>query len=101
MRHLISQLVSQVRVLLAPGGRHQAECPAPPPRADVFRPASSVRAWYEPIDGQATALVRPYPRVHERYDEARAQRQRRRALWFATYGIDLDGRDVHATGVVA
>ncbi|MET9759791.1 hypothetical protein ABZ016_12135 [Streptomyces sp. NPDC006372] len=46
----------------------------------VFTPslpavASTVRVWYEPIDGSATPLVRPY---------------------LPAYGVDLDSHDPHA-----
>ncbi|MFJ7206351.1 hypothetical protein ACIQWR_22795 [Streptomyces sp. NPDC098789] len=32
-------------------------------------------------------------------EEERLRRQRRRNLWFATYGIDLDTRNIHRMGV--
>lgn len=38
-------------------------------------------------------------RAHELSEERRLQRQRRRELWFASYGIDLDTRDIHSLGV--
>jgi hypothetical protein len=60
------------------------------------RVASTVRAWYEPIDGSATPLVRPYLTAYEREEKARLQRLRRDTLWLATYGVDLDSRDIHA-----
>ncbi|MGX4691705.1 hypothetical protein [Streptomyces sp. JNUCC 63] len=59
-------------------------------------PAFTVRRWYEPIDGAATVLVRPYLTAYEREEKARIQRLRRDALWCATYGVDLDTRDIHA-----
>lgn len=101
MHQLIAQLVRQVRVFFAPCGRHREGCPTPAPPATVFRPAPSVRAWYEPIDGQATALVRPYLGVHEQSEEARTQREWRRVLWFATYGTHLDGWENHAARAAA
>ncbi|MER7918128.1 MULTISPECIES: hypothetical protein [unclassified Streptomyces] len=55
----------------------------------------------EMLDGEATALIRPYLAAHERQEE-RAARQRWRCLSLvvaADFGIDLDTRDVHATGV--
>ncbi|GCB48611.1 hypothetical protein SNL152K_5937 [Streptomyces sp. NL15-2K] len=63
----------------------------PPPHI-----ASTVQAWYEPIDGSTTLLVRPYLTAHEREEKARLQRLRRDTLWLATYGVDLDTRDIHA-----
>ncbi|MPY55130.1 hypothetical protein FPZ41_43925 [Streptomyces sp. K1PN6] len=58
--------------------------------------APTVRPWYEPIDSTSTPLVRPYLRACEREEKARIQRLRRDALWCATYGVDLDTRDIHA-----
>ncbi|MFC8658885.1 hypothetical protein ACFUCT_27315 [Streptomyces parvus] len=55
----------------------------------------------ERLDGEATALVRPYLVEHEKVEE-RAGRQRLRRLSLvmaADFGIDLDTRDVHAMGV--
>ncbi|PAZ10461.1 hypothetical protein CLM62_41045 [Streptomyces sp. SA15] len=48
------------------------------------------------VDGSASPLVRPYLTAHERAEKARLQRLRRDALWLATYGVDLDTRDIHA-----
>ncbi|MEV0641099.1 hypothetical protein AB0I77_40500 [Streptomyces sp. NPDC050619] len=93
------------RATLASGCHHAGQPPAvrcpsgssyehfmpPPPRI-----AATVQAWYGPIDGSATPLVRPYLTAHEREEKARLQRLRRDALWLATYGVDLDTRDIHA-----
>ncbi|MGW3725817.1 hypothetical protein [Streptomyces sp. NPDC000851] len=68
----------------------------PVPPRPTPTPAPTVRRWYTPIDGTATALVRPYLAAHEREEEARIQRLRRDILWCATYGVDLDTRDIHA-----
>ncbi|MEU1690590.1 hypothetical protein [Streptomyces hirsutus] len=57
--------------------------------------APTVRCWYAPIDGASTPLVRPYLAAHERDEKARVQRLRRDILWCATYGVDLDMRDIH------
>lgn len=96
MRPLISRLTARVRLLLAPPDRPHDGPPSttpPAPSPEPFRPAPTVRAWYEPIDGAATALVRPYLRA---YEEEEGVRQRRRiVLLAATYGIDLDTRDIH------
>lgn len=56
--------------------------------------APTVRTWYEPIDGTAIALVRPYLTAYEHEETARLQRLRRDAPWFAAYGVDLDTRDI-------
>ncbi|GAA1350176.1 hypothetical protein [Streptomyces beijiangensis] len=47
-----------------------------------------------PLDGGTTALVRPYVLSRE-------QRERRRELWFATYGIDVGPRRIHGVQVTA
>ncbi len=46
-------------------------------------------------------LARPYFLAHDLHlrKEERLRRQRRRNLWFATYGIDLDTRNIHGVGV--
>ncbi|WP_260606713.1 hypothetical protein [Streptomyces sp. WAC08241] len=54
----------------------------------------------ETLDGEATALIRPYLTAYERQEE-RAARQRWRCLSLvmaADFGVDLDTGDVHATG---
>ncbi|MGW0884498.1 hypothetical protein [Streptomyces sp. NPDC002671] len=104
MPRLIKQLAYYARVLLiARAGRHRAEPPPLPRSARPLRPAPrrtpvapSVRPWYEPIDGTSTPLVRPYLTAYEREEKARIQRLRRDILWCATYGVDLDTRDIHA-----
>ncbi|WP_405854545.1 hypothetical protein OG361_17305 [Streptomyces sp. NBC_00090] len=45
------------------------------------------------LDGARSPLERPYLAA----DSARAvQRRRRRALWLATVGVDVDHRNIHA-----
>ncbi|MER6011148.1 hypothetical protein [Streptomyces bluensis] len=58
--------------------------------------APTVHRWYEPIDGTSTPLVRPYLQAYEREEKSGIQRLRRDTLWCATYGLDLDTRDIHA-----
>lgn len=112
MLHVIAYVLDRIRVFFAPRGKHRlvaparATAPRPPtrsaapvtPRSKSPRPAiaATVRAWYEPIDGAATQLVRPYIKAYERDEKARIQRLRRDTLWCATYGIDLDTRDIHS-----
>jgi hypothetical protein len=107
MRRLISQLAYWVRLFAGPTGRHRASClpsRGQPPRASrpvtlhpaLPRLAPTVRHWHTPIDGTSTPLVRPYLTAHEREEKARLQRLRRDTLWCATYGVDLDVRDIHA-----
>ncbi|WP_345593685.1 hypothetical protein [Streptomyces marokkonensis] len=61
-----------------------------------FRTSPTVRHWHTPIDGASSPLVRPYLTAYERDEKARVQRLRRDVLWCATYGVDLDTRDIHA-----
>lgn len=109
MRRLIRQLADWARLFLAPTGRRRAEWSAPPsrqpqasrpttlrPEPSSPAPAPTVLAWYAPLDGTDTALVRPYLTAHECEEKARLQRLRRDILWCATYGVDLDSRDIHA-----
>ncbi|EKX65761.1 hypothetical protein Sipo8835_03445 [Streptomyces ipomoeae] len=98
----IRRLMDWARAFIAPAGRHRIgrlPSPSPPsPPHPVHRPliAPTVQPWYEPIDGASTRLVRPYLAAHEREEKARIQRLRRDTLWCATYGVDLDNRDIHA-----
>ena len=89
-------------------GRHRGNpVPTPAHRAGSARPALSgedpavripaqrspySREQAEPLNGADSALVRPYWTAHERA----VRRRRRRVLWLATMGLDLDTRDIHA-----
>ncbi|WP_030899557.1 hypothetical protein [Streptomyces sp. NRRL S-474] len=85
MRRLIMGVVAWVRLFRVPETRTTEQPMSLPVRRQVARPASphpapTVRAWYEPIDGSATRLVRPYltasgvdfdrPDIHVRLGEA-------------------------------
>ena len=102
MNRWIRRLVDWVRVITAATGCHRAgQLPSPllslPPHPARRPPiALTVQAWYEPIDGASTRLVRPYLAAHECEEKARIQRLRRDTLWCATCGVDLDVRDIHA-----
>jgi hypothetical protein len=101
---IIHAMTWALALLFVPTGRHRAvgrppvvEDPAISARNT--RPAwcgsaSSVRAWYGPIEGTAHTLVRPCLRHHE----AGLRRKRRRTLLLATYGIDTDTRNIHGLG---
>ncbi|OKJ99732.1 hypothetical protein AMK26_27430 [Streptomyces sp. CB03234] len=81
MHRLLVDVFERIRAgLVGPPGRHRTggasaapprpapPRPAPPrptPPAIAARPAPTVRHWYEPLDGEATALVRPYLRAYE------------------------------------
>ncbi|UUU31190.1 hypothetical protein JIX56_15480 [Streptomyces sp. CA-210063] len=73
-----------------PRGRHRAEGPS------VSHPISGVTPTLltDLIDGSASPLVRPYLLTP---DERHLQRERRRALYLATLGIDT-GQD-HIPGI--
>ncbi|WP_200309609.1 hypothetical protein [Streptomyces adelaidensis] len=104
----VERVVSWLRRLIAPSGRHRAaRRPLDVPLPSLSEPvrqcrhprctlAPTVQAWYEPIDGASTGLVRPYLAAHEREEKARIQRLRRYILWCAMYGVDLDNRNIHA-----
>ncbi|MGW7290615.1 hypothetical protein ACWGH4_34660, partial [Streptomyces sp. NPDC054847] len=47
------------------------------------------------LDGARSPLARPYV---EAYSCTAVQRRRRRALWLATVGVDIDQRNIHAAG---
>ncbi len=100
MRRLISQLGNRAMGFFVPTGRHRGGRPLTPhPSAPArLRPLISptVQAWYEPIDGTTTRLVRPYLTAHERDEEARVQRRRDDTLRSATHRIDRNAHDIHA-----
>jgi hypothetical protein len=77
MSRLMRKLIRRpVRGSNAPSGRHRAG--RRPTTHDTLRarqpesvpsystPAPTVRHWYEPLDGAANRLVRPYLTAHER-----------------------------------
>ncbi len=111
MAGLTRFLIRWLGAVVLPSGRHRARRPpkvrpvdmpagAPAAAPSRFR-ASAARHWNEPIDGASTPLVRPYLTAYERDEKARIQRLRRDILWCATYGVDLDTRDIHARPEVA
>lgn len=103
MDHRIARVFEQLlRPLFPVRVRHRA---ADPPFT-TYIPAKP-KAVARPFIRTAPALrgadsTAARPRAHELRlrEEERLRRQRRRDLWFATYGIDLDTRDIHRLGVV-
>ncbi|GLJ88866.1 hypothetical protein [Streptomyces poonensis] len=114
MPHLIALLLTWLlRLLLPPRGRHRA----------VPRTSSALLAGQEigegvrdasacpPVPpspwlpGEASPLVRPYlltpAELAHRKHVRRQQRHRRRALWLATYGVDVGPRRIHGVEVPA
>ncbi|MGW3399409.1 hypothetical protein [Streptomyces hydrogenans] len=106
MRNLIVALLTRLLSTLAADSRQpqasgHAAAPLPALRAEEHRPRSPY-GLPETLDGEGTALVRPYLLAHERQEEGARQRWRRACLVLAAdFGIDLDTRDVHAVGAVA
>ncbi|MEV6587606.1 hypothetical protein [Streptomyces acidicola] len=96
MRRLVRPLADWASAFIAPAVRDREPPPLPrsspplPPTPLHTSLASTVRIWYEPIDGTATALVRPYLTAYEREEKARVQRLRRDSLRLATYDGGLD-----------
>ncbi|MFH8487898.1 hypothetical protein [Streptomyces longisporoflavus] len=95
MRDPIVRFLGRMLAAFAPRprGRHRLggaiphlQIPLPPPR------------FTERLDGQASPLVRPYLLTP---DECRLQRERRRALYLATLGIDTGPRHIHGVAVAA
>ncbi|MFJ9829189.1 hypothetical protein ACIRSU_33155 [Streptomyces sp. NPDC101160] len=98
-RVLIPALLWLLMLTLPPTGRHRPR-PAPPAcaprhRAPVRR-SPYAREQSTLIDGARSPLARPY--VSGPAARA-AQRRRRRALWLATVGVDIDQRNIHARAV--
>jgi hypothetical protein len=101
MRRLIRKFSDWAQMLLAPAGHHRADClplpgppqpPQPQPRTAI---AETVRAWYEPIDGTANALVRPYLAAYEGAERAHLQRLCHNASWHATHEAAPDPQGIH------
>jgi hypothetical protein len=86
-----------------PSGRHRTEPPqASPalPYPTTARTAPPVPRFGEALDETASRLVRPYllgdAAAHL---ERRRQRERRRALYLATWGIDMGTHQIHGVQV--
>jgi hypothetical protein len=98
-RALIPVLLGLLMLTLPATGRHRPRPvtrphPAAPPPAPRHR-APARRSPYAReqamlLDGSRSPLERPYT--------AAVQRRRRRALWLATVGVDVDQRNIHAGG---
>lgn len=99
--HRIARVFEPLLRLLWPAqGCHRPteSCPSAPP-ADVS-PTLSRRP--DPVlPGEDSPLVRPYVVAHERREEVRLRRARRRALWLAVHGIDIGPRLIHGIEVPA
>ncbi|MFE5907719.1 hypothetical protein ACFQ6B_01275 [Streptomyces wedmorensis] len=100
-RAWIPLLLWLLMLTLPPTGRHRPRPVTHPRPAPVRRHrAPTRRSPYAReqtalLDGARSPLERPYLAA----DSARAvQRKRRRTLWLATVGLDVDHRNIHAAG---
>ncbi|MFC8791862.1 hypothetical protein [Streptomyces cinereoruber] len=95
----IPVLLRLLMLTLPPTGRHRPvrtthRRPASPPRHRAPAPRSPyAREQAMPLDGARSPLIRPYLATAT---SRAAQRRRRRALWLATVGVDVDQRNIHA-----
>ncbi|WP_155058079.1 hypothetical protein [Streptomyces blattellae] len=105
MSHRIARCLFEplLRFLLPGTGRRRRTAPAT--RAAEVRPPAPeyapLRIAERPPHREDHALVRPYLVAHERREQARRQRARRRALWLAVHGIDVGPRVIHGVEVTA
>lgn len=103
--HAIARMLDPLLRLLwsSPPGRHRPPCARTLPVRPLPEPGPGPAP--EPyLRGEDSPLVRPYFLAHERRQaeaEARRQRGRRRALWFAVHGVDLGPRVIHGREVAA
>ncbi|MFJ5939139.1 hypothetical protein [Streptomyces sp. NPDC093071] len=97
-RAWIPVLLWLLMLTLPPTGRHRPvrtahRRPAAPPRHRAPAPRSPyAREQLMPLDGPRSPLARPYLATAT---ARAAQRRRRRALWLATVGVDVDHRNIH------
>ncbi|WP_328944120.1 hypothetical protein OG259_23925 [Streptomyces sp. NBC_00250] len=97
-RAWIPLLLWLLMLTLPPTGRHRPRPvthrhPAAPRHRVPTRRSPYAREQAMPLDGARSPLERPYLAP----PSARgAQRRRRRALWLATVGVDVDQRNIHA-----
>ncbi|WP_432125972.1 hypothetical protein [Streptomyces sp. bgisy082] len=98
-RAWIPVLLWLLMLTLPATGRHRPvraahRRPASPPRHRAPAPRSPyAREQTMPLDGARSPLARPYLAAST---SRAAQRRRRRALWLATVGVDVDHRNIHA-----
>lgn len=98
----VARLFGLLLNLVAPGtGSHRRRTDARV--EDDARPGerTSRRLGARPLRGEDHALARPYLVAHERREEVRRQRVRRRTLRLAVHGIDVGPRVIHGVEVIA
>ncbi|MEW2632385.1 hypothetical protein AB0903_12150 [Streptomyces sp. NPDC048389] len=100
-RVLIPVLLRLLTLTLPATGRHretptvESRRPAPRPTRVPVQRSPYAREQATLLDGARSPLTRPYLAAHSC---PAAQRRRRRALWLATVGVDIDHRNIHAVG---
>lgn len=101
--HIVRLFEPLLRLLLPGRGRRRRT--APPsgrrPLTPCAEAPTSRQSGAFPLRGEENALVRPYLVAHERREEARRQRARRRTLWLAVHGVDIGPRVIHGVAVTA
>lgn len=106
--HRIALLVEPLLRLLWPAsGRHRhrnrhraggAARPTPGPVAPVA-PGRRPSAHEALLRGEDSRLIRPYLLAHEQRAQAKQQCARRRTLWLAVHGIDVEPQHIHGLDV--
>lgn len=105
MSHRIARLFEPLLRLLLPGSgcRRRVATGTDPgyqrPAPSYVQGQTTRRVGSRPLRGEDHAIVRPYLVAHERREEARRQRARRRALWLAVHGVDVGPRLIHGVEV--
>ncbi|RKN36866.1 hypothetical protein [Streptomyces hoynatensis] len=102
MPHCIASIFERLlqRLFPSPGRHRGADSPAEPVREDLptLTLAPVMRAWDSPDDD---TLVRPYVLTSGERREWRLQRERRRALWLVSFGVDAGPRRIHGVVVAS
>lgn len=108
---IASILESLLRLLLPAPGRHRAPTPTPADASPTMRqshaPQAPARMLCTESPEDPDPGVRPYmltpEECRERWERAehRLQRERRRALWLASHGLDVGPRWIHGAKVAA
>ncbi|WP_344580367.1 hypothetical protein [Streptomyces lunalinharesii] len=109
MHRTVSLFLPLLRLLLPAAGRHRTpgtpppSPPAPPhaaPQSAIvpLRPAARLPVL---LRGADVPLVRPYVLTEAERAERRLRRGRRRALWLAVHGVDVEPRRIHGVAVAA
>ncbi|MEU6660857.1 hypothetical protein [Streptomyces sp. NPDC046821] len=103
MLNLIARLVELLLRLACPAsGRHRKRDVLSPAPEAPEPPARRTAPHTYPLRGEDSRLVRPYVLAHERREQEKRQRaRRRRTLWLAVHGVDLGAHHIHGVEVVA